>query len=98
MAQLLACGIFVDEVDNHFPEEMSNVYLFNTRFIRKEPQGNGILDAFADVIRRASDLYPPIASHLITTSALNFVTANLLEHETGCMKVLLLKLPLRTCH
>ena len=88
IALYASCNIFIDDVTDHFPKEMPNIYLFNDRFIRKEPQGNAILDAFADILRRASDLYRPIASHLITTSTLNFVTANLLKNETMSMKVL----------
>lgn len=61
---------------------MPNMYPFNDRFIGGQQQGNAVLDAFADLIRRASDLYQPIPSKLIMTSSLNFVTANLLEHET----------------
>ncbi|KAF8551268.1 terpenoid synthase [Imleria badia] len=87
IALYASCTIFVDDVTDRFLEEMPNIYHFNDRFIRKEPQGNAILDAFADILRRASDLYRPVASHLITTSTLNFVTANLLENETRSMKI-----------
>ncbi|KAH0831846.1 isoprenoid synthase domain-containing protein [Lanmaoa asiatica] len=87
IALYTSCAIFVDDAVNSFLEEMPNIYLFNERFIRNEPQGNGVLDAFADIMRRASELYHPVASHLITTSTLNFVTANLLEHETRSMKI-----------
>lgn len=89
IALFTSCAIFVDEMADHFPEEMPSVYLFNDRFVRAEPQGNNVLDALADIVRRVSDLYPPVPSQLITTAALNFVTANLLEHETKSMKVTL---------
>ena len=98
IALYTSCAIYVDEAADLFIEEMPKIYLFNDRFIGNEPQGNGVLDAFADVMRRASDLYRPVASHLITTSTLNFVTANLLEYETGSMKVLSTKSPSRACH
>jgi hypothetical protein len=98
IALYTSCAIYVDEAADLFPEEMPHVYLFNDRFIRKEPQGNGVLDAFADIMRRASDLYRPVASHLITTSTQNFVAANLLEYETRSMQVSPSKSPSRTCH
>lgn len=88
IALYTSCAIFVDDATDRFLAEMPNIYLFNDRFIGKEQQGNGVLDAFADIMRRASELYRSVASHLITTSTLNFVTANLLEHETKSMKVL----------
>ncbi|KAH0831860.1 isoprenoid synthase domain-containing protein [Lanmaoa asiatica] len=87
IALYTSCTIFVDDAVNRFQAEMPSIYLFNERFIRNELRGNGVLDAFADIIRRASDLYHPVAYHLITTSTLNFVTANLLEHETRSMKI-----------
>ncbi|KAF8549268.1 terpenoid synthase [Imleria badia] len=85
----MSCAIFVDETINYFSEEMPNIYLFSDWFIHKEPQGNGVLDTFADIIRRALNLYPPVASHLIITLTLNFVTANLLEHKMRSMKIFL---------
>ena len=97
IALYTSCAIFVEDTVDRFPTEMPNVYLFNDRFSRGEPQGNGVLDAFADIIRRASDLYRPVASHLLTTSTLNFITANLLEHETSSMKVSPSKSSSRTC-
>ncbi|KAN0074715.1 Isoprenoid synthase domain containing protein [Tylopilus felleus] len=87
IALYTSCAIFVDEAADQFPEEMPNVYRFNDRFIRNEPQGCGVLDAYADVLRRASDLYRPVGSHLITTATLNFVAANILEYETKTMKI-----------
>ena len=97
IALYTSCAIFVDEAADQFLEEMPNVYLFNDRFIRNEPQGCGVLDAFADVLRRASDLYRPVASHLITTATLNFVAANILEYETKTMKVFSSKSCWKTC-
>jgi len=87
IALYTSCAIFVDEAADQFPEDMPSVYLFNDRFIRNEPQGSGVLDAFADVLRRASDLYRPVACHLINTATLNFVAANILEYETKTMKI-----------
>ena len=90
IALYTSCTIFVDDAANRFIGEMHNIYLFNDRFIGREPQGSGVLDVFADLIRQASDLYRPVASHLIITSTLNFVAASLLEHETRSMEVSLL--------
>ncbi|KAF8443150.1 isoprenoid synthase domain-containing protein [Boletus edulis BED1] len=87
IALYTSCAIYVDEAADLFPEVLPDVYLFNDRFICKETQGNGVLDAFADVMRRASDLYRPVAAPLIITATQNFVTANLLEYETRSMKI-----------
>ncbi|KAG9315972.1 isoprenoid synthase domain-containing protein [Chiua virens] len=87
IALYTSCAIFVDDAPNRFLSEMPNIYRFNDRFISNEPQGNRVLDAFADILRRTSELYRPVASQLITTATLNFVTANLLEHETRTMKI-----------
>ena len=98
IALYTSCAIFLDEAADLFQEEMPNIYCFNDRFIRKEPQGSGVLDAFADIMRRGSDLFRPVASQLITTSTLNFVTANLLEYETKSMQVSISVTRLKTCH
>lgn len=86
---------YIDETSTHFPSEIPNIYLFNDRFIGGRRQGNAVLDALADLIRRAPDLFQAIPSKLIMTSSLNFVTANLLEYETAsmqvCMVVVLIK-------
>ncbi|KAG8214421.1 isoprenoid synthase domain-containing protein, partial [Butyriboletus roseoflavus] len=87
IALYTAYATIVDDATNHFVAEIPNIYLFNERFIRRKPQGSALLDAFADIIHRASDHYQPIASHLIITSTLNFVTATLLENETSSMKI-----------
>ena len=91
IALYTSCAIYMDDAADRFTEEMPDIYRFNDRFISNEPQGNSVLDAFADIMRRASELYQPVASHLITTATMNFVTANLLEHQTRAMKVRLLK-------
>ncbi|KAG8214403.1 isoprenoid synthase domain-containing protein [Butyriboletus roseoflavus] len=87
IALYTSCICLLDDTAKRFPAEMPNIYQFNNRFIRREPQGSAVLDAFADLIRRASDFYPPIACHLLTTLTMNVVTATLLEHETSSMKI-----------
>ena len=98
IALFTSCAIFVDETPNRFPTELPNIYLFNVRLIRREQQGSAVLDAFADITRRTSDLYRPVASQLIITSTMNFVTATLLEYETSSMKVSPSKSSSRKCH
>ena len=97
LALYTSCAFSVDETPNSLQAELPNIYLFNDRFVRREPQGSAVLDAFADIIRRASDLFQPISSHLITTSTMNFVTANLMEHETSSTKVSPSKSASRIC-
>ncbi|KAG6382023.1 hypothetical protein JVT61DRAFT_655 [Boletus reticuloceps] len=87
IALYTSCVIYVDEIPARFPSDICNFYLFPNRFIEKQQQENAILDALADIIRRAPDLFSPIPSKLIMTSTLNFFTANLLEHETKSMEI-----------
>lgn len=87
IALYTSCAIFLDDATDRFLSELPNIYHFNDRFIVNKPRGSGVLDAFADILRRAQELYRPVASQLIITSTLNFVTANLLEHETKSMEV-----------
>lgn len=89
---------YVDEIPSRFPLEISNVYLFNDRFLSGQQQGNAILDALADIIRQTPDLYQPIPSGLFITASLNFITANLLEHETKSMQVWSLRSVLVRAH
>ena len=86
-ALYLACSFFVDDAMARFPSEITNIYQFNQRFVRGQAQGNGVLDAFADLLHQVPDLFQPASSNLIVTSTLNSVTGNLLEHETKSMQV-----------
>ena len=97
VALYTACLIYVDEIPVHFPSEIPKIYLFNNWFLGRQPQENVTLDALVDLICRAPDLFRPIPSRLITTTSLNFFTANLLEDETASMQVLPL-FSLRTCN
>ncbi|KIJ60371.1 hypothetical protein HYDPIDRAFT_170274 [Hydnomerulius pinastri MD-312] len=82
-----SCAIFVDETFSRFPSEVAHTYQFNDRFIRRQAQGNGVLGALADLLHQTPELFNAVASNLVTTSILNFVTACLLEHETRDMKI-----------
>ncbi|KAH7885529.1 isoprenoid synthase domain-containing protein [Phlebopus sp. FC_14] len=87
-ALFTSCGLFVDDAASR-ASEVGYVYQFNDRFIQKEAQHNGVLDALADLLRETSVHFLPIPANLVTTSILNFVTASLLAYETKDMDVLI---------
>ncbi|CAN8100804.1 unnamed protein product [Discula destructiva] len=75
-------GIFtwlVVMIDDKTAEMRDDVELFQTRFARGEKQPNANLQGLSDILHEARDHFAPILSNLLVTSALNFVTSNLLE-------------------
>lgn len=70
-----------------YPQHRTDIYWFNQRFVRGKAHDNGILDALADILHQVPGLFQPVPFNLIITSTLDFVTANLLEHETESMQV-----------
>ena len=89
IALYTACITYVDDALTGFPLEKTNIYRFNERFSQGQAHGNGILDALTDLLHQVPRLgFQPVSSNLIVTSTLDFVTANLLEHETKSMQVL----------
>ncbi|KAF8554184.1 terpenoid synthase [Imleria badia] len=87
MALYIAANYFVDDLPCRFPSEISNIYLFNDRFIKSQEQGNAILGALADIVRQAPDVFQPVLSNLIITSTLDFMTATLVDCETTSMQI-----------
>ncbi|KAF9237731.1 isoprenoid synthase domain-containing protein, partial [Melanogaster broomeanus] len=82
-------AICIDDMPERFPEEMQNIRAFNDRFVRGEKQGNAVLDAFADTLREIPRVFGgSVPANLVTTSILNFVTANVIEWETRDMQIL----------
>ncbi|KAF9237732.1 hypothetical protein BU15DRAFT_62931 [Melanogaster broomeanus] len=60
-----------------------------TGYVIWEKQGNAVLDALADTLREISKVYSgSVPANLVTTSILNFVTANVIEWETRGMQIL----------
>ncbi|KAG6853278.1 hypothetical protein C0991_005549, partial [Blastosporella zonata] len=59
--------------------------LFQSRFIQGLPQRDPVLDAFADVLRALSAIYPPLQSNLIISSAFEFVTASCVEPQLALL-------------
>jgi hypothetical protein len=81
-------AICIDDIPGRFPEEMPNIRAFNDRFMRGEKQGNTMLDGFAATLREIPRVFGgSVSANLVTTSILNFVTANVLEWETRDMKI-----------
>ncbi|KAG1735510.1 isoprenoid synthase domain-containing protein [Suillus lakei] len=81
-----AVGICIDDTLNR-GQKMDHVYLFNERFANCQPQGDPVLNAWDVLLREAPRHYPTLVLNLITTSALDFVSGLLLEHETKNMQI-----------
>ncbi|KZV99794.1 terpenoid synthase [Exidia glandulosa HHB12029] len=76
---LTAYFLYIEDLSER---DIVSVREFNSRFARGERQRDPTLDGFARVLGELSQLFPPIAANIITTSFLNFVTGTLLEQET----------------
>ncbi|KAG1849796.1 isoprenoid synthase domain-containing protein [Suillus tomentosus] len=74
-----------DMVDNG--EDMVDVCCFNERFVNRQPQGNPMMNMLDVILREITCLHSPLASDLITTSALNFMSSNCLDNETRDMQI-----------
>ncbi|KAF8889652.1 isoprenoid synthase domain-containing protein [Infundibulicybe gibba] len=71
--------IYLDDVFRH---DVSAISQFNDRFINQQPQGDAVLDSFANLLLECPQHFGRFASNMIVTSTLNLVTAMLLEYET----------------
>jgi hypothetical protein len=87
IALYTACAIFLDDM---FKRDVEAVSLFNERFVRGAPQGNRVLDAFADIVLEVHRRFPRVVANIMVTSTLNGVNALLLEYETRNMPVCLM--------
>jgi hypothetical protein len=71
-----ACGIYLDDV---FQEDVEAVSMFNQRFFEHAPQGDPVLDCFAQILLELGDHFERVVSNIMVTSTLNAVTALTLE-------------------
>ncbi|KII83917.1 hypothetical protein PLICRDRAFT_179951 [Plicaturopsis crispa FD-325 SS-3] len=85
--QILMClyTTFLIYLDDVFNEDIDTVREFNERFIHREPQGDEVLDNFADLLLQIPKYFGRVVANIMITSTLNLVTALLLEYETQGM-------------
>ncbi|KAH7884952.1 isoprenoid synthase domain-containing protein [Phlebopus sp. FC_14] len=86
VALYTSCALFIDDTTS-CPSKRGEAYQLNNRFNLAQTQGNGVLDAFADLLRQLPEHFQAIPSNIITTSTMNYVTGNLLELETEGMEI-----------
>ncbi|KAK2589923.1 hypothetical protein QQS21_012395 [Conoideocrella luteorostrata] len=72
-----AFAIYVDDMSS---KDIMAVEQFNHRFVTGQPQSLELLDHFAALLKLVPDVFSPIAANIITTSTLDFITAQLLEN------------------
>ncbi|KAJ7438342.1 terpenoid synthase [Mycena latifolia] len=77
-----ACGIYLDDV---FRVDVGAVSAFNQRFFEHAPQGDPVLDCFAQVLLELGAHFERVVSNIMVTSTLNAVTALTLEYKTAGM-------------
>ncbi|KAJ7706343.1 isoprenoid synthase domain-containing protein [Mycena rosella] len=77
-----ACGIYLDDV---FKKDVEVVSLFNQRFFEHAPQGDPVLDCFAQVLLELGSHFERVVSNIMVTSTLNAVSALTLEASTQGM-------------
>ncbi|KAJ6568244.1 terpenoid synthase [Mycena vulgaris] len=77
-----ACGIYLDDV---YKQDVEVVSLFNQRFFEHAPQGDPVLDCFAQVLLELGNHFERVVSNIMVTSTLNAITAITLENKTQGM-------------
>ncbi|KII85786.1 hypothetical protein PLICRDRAFT_295925 [Plicaturopsis crispa FD-325 SS-3] len=85
--RILVClyAAYVLYADDAFSKDVSAVSEFNERFICRQPQKDKVLDDLADLLVRLPEYFGRIPANIVVSSALDFITALLLEHETQGM-------------
>ncbi|KAF4576377.1 terpene cyclase [Pleurotus pulmonarius] len=74
-------------VEDYMQHDVENVSTFNQKYIRGDPQGHPVLDALAALLHELPQRFEPIVANIILTSALNYITAVWLEHQTETMEL-----------
>jgi len=74
----------VTSIDDHLDgrQDMEDMYHFNERFVDCHTQANPVLEALDTFLREAPRYYSPLASNLLTTSILDFMSSMLLDYKT----------------
>jgi len=68
-------------------QDTEDMYHFNEQFVNCHTQANPVLEALDTLLREAPRYYSPLASNLLTTSILDFMSSMLLDYETKDMQV-----------
>jgi hypothetical protein len=76
--------IYIDDVYQH---DVEGVNCFIERFILCQAQDDPVLDALTSLLREFHQHFGRVASNIMITSTLNFMTSLLLDHETQGMPV-----------
>lgn len=74
-------------VEDYMQHDVEIVSAFNQKYIRGDPQGHPVLDALAALLHELPQRFEPIVANIILTSALNYITAVWLEHQTETLEV-----------
>ncbi len=78
---------FVFYVEDYFLKDMTGLANFHVRFCSAEPHDDVVLDFFANFFRGIYAYFDPLAANIIIAAALNFVSAQFVEHRTKDLKV-----------
>ncbi|KII90586.1 hypothetical protein PLICRDRAFT_538378 [Plicaturopsis crispa FD-325 SS-3] len=73
-----AIALYIDDVFDKYIDIMVG---FNERFCAGLPQGDKVLDDFADALRRTPQYFGRLQGNMIVNSFLNFMVGCMLEHE-----------------
>jgi hypothetical protein len=79
----------VTGIDDHLGggQDTEDMYRFNERFVNCHTQANPVLEALDTLLRETPRYYSPLASNLLTTSILDFMSSMLLDYKTKDMQV-----------
>lgn len=72
---------FLVYLDDMFENDIDAVKEFNNRFVAHKPQRHWILDHLAGFLLEMPKIFGDVVANMMTTSALNLITALLLEDE-----------------
>ncbi|TFK66369.1 terpenoid synthase [Pluteus cervinus] len=74
-------------IDGIFQYNTNDIKCFNERFVRREPQGDVLLDFLAQLFMEFDHHFHPFASKVMLTASMDFMTAQLLESTTEEMQL-----------
>ncbi|KAL0948107.1 hypothetical protein HGRIS_010725 [Hohenbuehelia grisea] len=74
-------------VEDYLQNDVDLVSGFNARFVRGAKQAHPVLQALADLLGELQDRFEPVVASIVLTSALNYVSAIWLEHETDSLEL-----------
>ncbi|TFK66623.1 terpenoid synthase [Pluteus cervinus] len=84
IALYTALLIYVDDI---FQYNIEDIKRFNERFVRREPQGDALLDYLAQLFMEFEEHFDPFASKIMLTASMDFMTAQILEYTMEEMQL-----------